>query len=364
MKKTASDTEFEQACESTLARFPLLKRCRDTVPSRKLAETYLGGLLLALHDSDVDFETAGLETVLAILFERHTTTDISEQIDGLFYDGAITQSKKKWNAASSELYAFSYFEGLRILASLGWPPSGYGKTPPFDSMLRMEGVFIPCDVKAASGNAFLLIRTALEKIVRDWDMSRGTKVADICLRYRGTLSQQKVGPVLEPSMQAFAAALRKFDEIPGTALPLDVGGLRCEVTLSPGHSKLLSGGVQGTDALARSLVDTLLNHVTHKSVTAAANGGRPFAIVYVQLPGTGGSDVKTSHIFEKSARDVAADRILLVNDADSLWLGMILLDYKVEPPKVYCYLRQDAMWPDGLSPKQFAHTACGRLVVI
>jgi hypothetical protein len=79
MEKIVSNTECEQACESTLAQFPLLKTCRDSVPSRKLANTHLGSLLLALRDDGVDFAVAGLESVLAILFERHTIPDISER---------------------------------------------------------------------------------------------------------------------------------------------------------------------------------------------------------------------------------------------------------------------------------------------
>jgi hypothetical protein len=203
-------------------------------------------------------------------------------------------------------------------------------------------------------------------LVDKWATTNGFKGVEFTLSYRGTVSQEVIGPALmrKGLLERFQAELQGHSAIPSQPLTLDLQTVRVQVNLSDGKRMRTSDGIQGTESLASSLVPTYESHVAHKAKSAAKHGATPFALVYIQTPGTGMSDFKTSSIFGMAISRVFARDSNLMNKADTLWLGAVLLDYRHEIPKTTCFLRPNAGWPDGLSPDRFAHGLKGSLTLI
>jgi hypothetical protein len=324
-------------------------------------------MLRSLCEEQVDFGLADLDSILATLLTRYSIDDLSEQIKDLFCDSDSILSQSRWEKGLTELYAFFHFHRCGTLHSLGWPP-GYGETPPFDFRVCVSSELVPCDAKPASGSAYFLVHNSVEKIVRCWRDSRGLSSAEIFLSYHGTLSQQTIGPALREgsALANFTAELSEYVEIPRLPLAFNLGGVAFKVTLAPTGSHHIGGGIQGSDALVASLIPTLEKHVAHKAKLASVESLTPFALVYVQLPGTGGSDVKAKHTLHKVVTEVSNSAASLGNNADSLWLGVVVLDLRAEitSPQVSCYLRTHATWPERFTPEDFARCSCGTLVLV
>jgi hypothetical protein len=315
-----------------------------------------------LFESDrFDFGLSEVDVALATLLARFTVSDLREQVEDLFCSDP-TLSQARWEKASTELYAFAHFERCGLLYSLGWP-AGYSDTPPFDFRTRVSGQIVLCDAKPASGNGFDLVRQAIEKVVKEWTENRGLATVQVCLDYRGTITQQVVGPVLRQgqALAQFAADLNRHAGIPEAPLHLTLDRSRIEVKLVVDQSLRASGGIQGVDPLIASLVPTVRKHVVQKAKLSSANGSVPFILVYVHLQGTGAGDVKSKHILPKVFAEI--DCAQVDPDADSLWLGCIILDHRcADTPSVMCCLRKRAPWPEGLTPLQFASCAGGSLI--
>jgi hypothetical protein len=286
--------------------------------------------------------------------------ELNEQIRDLFSsDPALSQAK--WEKASTELFALAHFQRRDLLYSLGWPP-GYSDEAPFDFRACVSDQIVLCDAKPASGNGLALVRQEVETIVNRWKDERGLAAVQVSVEYRGTITQQVVGRALRegPALALFAADLDQSTNIPETSLDLILDRSRIEVTLTEAPSPRYDGGIQGVDALIASLAPTVEKHVKKKAKLSFANGSTPFLLVYVYLPGAGGSDVKASHILPRVF--AAVDSAQTDPIVDALWLGGVVLDCRAaDPPTVMCCLRKDASWPEGVAPTQFANCAGGSL---
>ncbi len=347
--------------DSVLSQFPALAACSESVQyERKLA--YISELLRLFESDQIDFGLSEVDAALETLLTRFTVDDLREQIQDLFCSDS-NLSQAKWEKALTELYAFAHFEHRGLLYSLGWPP-GYSSTPPFDFRAWVAGEIVLCDAKPASGNALYVVRHAIEEIIDQWAARHALTGVQAFVNYRGTMTQQIVGPALRQgsAIAQFAADLDTYDDIPATPLKLTLGRSRIEVTLAAGHSRQVSGGTQSVDALVTSLVPTVTKHVIQKAKLSSANGSRPFVLVYVHLPGSGASDVKSRFILPRVFAEV--DRAQqLDRDVDSLWLGAVILDHRhAGAPTLTCGLRKRATWPRDLTPLAFANAAGGTLV--
>jgi hypothetical protein len=340
--------------------FPALALCSRSVEYNPNA-AYIGVLLRSFESDQFDFGLSEVDVDLATLLVRFTVSDLREQVEDLFCSDP-TLSQARWEKASTELYAFAHFERCGLLYSLGWP-AGYSDTPPFDFRTRVSGQIVLCDAKPASGNGLDLVRQAIEKIVQEWTEKRGFAAVQVCLDYRGTITQQLVGPALRQgqALEQFAVDLNRHADIPEVPLHLILNRSRLEVKLAVDQSLRISGGIQGVDALIASLVPTVRKHVVQKARLSSANGSVPFILVYVHLQGTGAGDVKSKHILPKVFAEI--DNAQVAPDVDLLWLGGVILDHRRNgTPSVTCCLRNRAAWPDGLTPAQFANCAGGTLV--
>jgi hypothetical protein len=350
--------------DSALSQFPALAACSKSVHPIRAGGGHISELLRLFESGQIDFGLSEVDAALATLLTRFTVDDLREQIQDLFCSHP-TLSQVRWDKASTELHAFTHFERQGLLYSLGWPP-GYSATPPFDFRTRVSGQIVLCDAKPASGNALDLVRRAIKEIVTQWTARHGLTAVQVLVNYRGTMTQQVVGPALRrgSALAQFAADLDTHDDIPAKLLKLTLGRSRIEVTLASGQSRHVSGGAQGVDALVASLVPTVTKHVVQKAKLSSANGSTPFALVYVHLPGSGAGDVKSKLILPRVFAEVdiaqQADR-----DIDSLWLGGVILDHRqAGVPTLMCCLRNRATWPRDLTPSTFANSAGGTLAAL
>lgn len=348
--------------DSVLSQFPALLLCSKSVEYDPEV-AYIGILLRSFESDHFDFGLSEVDAALATLLARFTPDDLREQVQDLFWSDP-TLSQARWDKASTELYAFTHFERRGLLYSLGWP-AGYSDTPPFDFRTCVSGQIILCDAKPASGNGFDLVRQSIEKIVKDWAESRGLSAVQVSVDYRGTMTQQAVGPALREGhvLAQFAADLDRHADIPVAPLNLTLDRSRIEVTLALDKSRRVSGGVQGIDPLIASLAATVTKHVAQKAKLSSANGSLPFILVYVHLQGTGGGDIKSKHILPRVLAEVSSAQI--DPDIDSLWLGGVILDYRqTGEPSVVCCLRNRAAWPNNLKPCEFANSVGGTHVAL
>jgi hypothetical protein len=348
---------------AVLAQFPNLQRCWQNIGSPTLEERYIGDLLATLRDDSADFGIGAVESALAVLLARFTPDELTEQVRDLFANGDRTEAS--WYKSWTELCALAYFQEHQILYSLGWPETT-SDTPPFDFRLSISELIIPCDVKSASGSAFLLVNGELNGLVQRWAKDRGLGAVEFRLRYHGTLAQEVVGPsfIGKAPLNEFRTELDTLLKVPEVPLKLDLGAVKFKAYIGRSAQERTSGGIQGSDPLAASLVSTYRSHVVRKAKTAERENQTPFLLAYVQTPGTGMSDLKTASIFEKAISTVSAASGSLDHGAGELWLGSSLLDFRYSDPRMCCCLRGAARWPAGLTPKDLAQRAGGRLVCI
>ncbi len=362
LKDTVSAIIHVQSQLATvLQRFPnLLRSWRDT-SSPALGNTFVGKLLTILRDDGVEIGLAAVDAALASLTQKFTSGELSEQIRDLFAEGG--RSESRWEKSWTELTALAYNNDLNLLSSLGWPPME-SDTPPFDCVLSISDQLIPCDIKTATGSGFSLVQSALSRVLETWALAIGTTDIPFALRYKGTLTQEIVGPTLNKAIRQFQSELAAMSEIPSSPLKLSFGDLRCEVFVGPASDAVSSGGIQGTDSLSDNFVQTYHSHVSQKAKTAKEQGGTPFLLMYVLTPGSGMSDLKTGSTFKDAIAKLHSRATTLEHDADSLWLGSVLLDLRQSSPRVVCCFRETSSWPEGVAPNQAAAKLKGELVML
>lgn len=352
----------KQLVDCVPSQFPALSLCSKTIEYDPEV-AYIGTLLRSFESEQFDFGLSEVDAALATLLARFTVDQLREQVKDLFCsDPALSQ--ERWDTASTELYAFAHFERCGLLYSLGWP-AGYGTTPPFDFRTCVSGQIVLCDAKPASGNGLGLVRDSIEKIVKEWAESLGLSKVQVFVDYRGTMTQQVVGPALRQghALAQFSADLDRHADIPAAPLKLTLDGSRIEVTLVSDQSQRVSGGAQSVDALVASLVPTVRKHVAQKAKLSSANGSVPFILVYVHLQGTGAGDVKSKQILPRVLAEVDSAEVDPI--IDSLWLGAVILDHRqAGAPGVLCCLRERAAWPKDLTSVEFANCAGGTLVAL
>jgi hypothetical protein len=342
-----------------LGRFPYLYQCWREAGSPVLQNTFVGTLLADLRDNLMEFGLVGIEAALASLLNRFTPADLSEQIRDLFAEGSRSQSR--WEKSWTELTALAYINDRGLLGSLGWPAANCD-TPPFDCRIFIADDLIPCDIKSSIGSAFSQAWGAVDSVIQRWAAENGLANPPFTLRYRGTLAQEVVGPTIRQAVQDFSNELANMKSIPSEPLKLNLGSVRCEVFIGPSASNTDSGGILGSDALATSLMPTYSSHVSQKAKTAKEQSRSPFLLMYVQTPGSGMSDLKTASVFKSAIASVSSVATSLDHDAGDLWLGSILLDLRQLVPRVVCCTREDASWPNGVTPEIVAERLGAELV--
>lgn len=342
-----------------LERFPCLYRCWHEAGSPVLENTFIGNLLRDLRDNSVEFGLAEIEAALASLLHRFKPTDLSEQIRDLFAEG--NRSESRWEKSWTELTALAYINDRGLLSSLGWPAVNCD-TPPFDCLTSFGGQLIPCDIKTSIGSAFSHLWGAVNTVVQKWAAENGLGNLPFALRYRGTLAQEVVGRALKEALLNFSTELASMKSTAPEPLKLNLGALRCEVFIGASASNTNSGGIQGSDALATSLMSTYGAHVSQKAKTAKEQSRTPFLLMYVQTAGSGMSDLRTASVFKNAIASLSSAAASLDHDAGDLWLGSILLDLRQSVPRVVCCLRESASWPNGVVLKIIAERFGAELV--
>lgn len=346
---------------AVLGNYPNLRLCWQNANSPVLENTFIGNLLTYLRDDSIEFGLAAVETVLASVLQSFKASDLSEQIRDLF--GVGTRSESRWEKSWTELTALAYLNDRGLLCSLGWPAMKCD-TPPFDCAISIGDQLIPCDIKSSAGSGFALASSAVHSIVQEWATNNGRANPAYALRYRGTLSQEIVGPVLRKALCKFRDELSNMKSFPPEPLKWTLGTVRCEVFIGPSALKTNSGGLQGADSLAASLISTYGSHVSQKAKMAKEQDHTPFLLMYVQTPGSGMSDLKTAAVFRSAIANLSSAAAKLENDAGELWLGSILLDCRQLAPRIVCCLRSEASWPGGLLPKIIGESFRGELVLV
>jgi hypothetical protein len=337
--------------------FPSLFRTWRDYGSPELGGTHLGVLASIYAKDGVEFELKGVDESLAALLPRVPIGSMQEQARALFAQQDLEQGKREFEKASTELCALAECARLGLLHGLGWPP-GNSDTPPFDLQIDVGKAYIPVDVKSANGSGFQLVARSLSEVVEPWAAKVGVKAFRVVVRYTGLLSQPSTGPEVNKrgALEDFAAELSEYDKLPDCSFSLCLQQVQLTVRIVLEESTLhQSGGIQGTEALARVLASSFEVHVTKKSQQARKAGKTPFLLMYVQLPGYGSSDIKTPEIFCDAMRRVSALNSNLKHDGNALWLGSVLLRPSAAARERYCCLRTAAQWPDGLSSEEFAN---------
>jgi hypothetical protein len=364
------DAEREEEGEllAVLAGYPHLFGVFSAAkPPPSLATCYVGYLLRAKRDEDVDFGLADVEAMLDVLIRRFGAPALYEQLDDLFVSSDATLSETRWVKAVTELHALARLQTLGKLDSLGWPPPspGTSNTPPFDCRVDCPGGPIACDIKPASGSGFALVRDTLAPIVTAWASTHVLGPVEFFIHYTGTVTQQVLGPAVRQvtDIAQFATALNRHSTPPAAPIALKLGTTNFDITVAFPGSQYVSGGMQPASTLVSSLLPTLLNHIGQKTKGAVANGNVPFLLCYVRLPGSGGGDLKAAHLF----RDWFAAASALgasLGAGNSLWLGVLLLDYLTGSPNSTCYLRPPAAWPSTVTPISLAAALSSTLELI
>jgi hypothetical protein len=351
--------QTQSELSAVLGYFPYLRQCWHEAGSPVLENTFIGNLLTCLRDDFIEVGLVAVETALASLLQKFTPSDLSEQIRDLFAEGS--RSESRWEKSWTELTALAYINDRGLLSMLGWPVSNCD-TPPFDCVISVGGQLVPCDIKSSIGSGFSLASSAVQSVVRQWAIKNGKENLACALRYRGTLSQEVVGPALKEALRNFRAEVANMKSIPSGPLKLDLGKVRCEVFIGASALNTNSGGIQGADPLAISLMSTYDSHVSQKAKMAKEQNHTPFLLIYVQTPGSGMSDLKTASVFKSAITSLSSAAATLKNDAGELWLGSILLDFRQLAPRIVCCLREDAAWPNGVMPKVIAASFGAELV--
>ena len=154
------------------------------------------------------------------------------------------------------------------------------RTPPFDFRLSISDLIIPCDIKSASGSAFLLVHGELNGLVQRWAKDRGLGAVEFRLRYQGTLTQEVVGPsfIGKAPLNEFRTELNALLSVPDVPLGLDLGAVKFKAYIGRSAQERTSGGIQGSDPLAASLVSTYRSHVVRKAKTAEKGKPDSFSV--------------------------------------------------------------------------------------
>lgn len=364
-----AENEEERILLSVLDNFPCLYGVFTSLPEPpSLSVCYIGDLLRTIRDEGFDYYgLTDVENMADILISRFGATALYEQLNDFFVDSDAALSKARWFKAVTEISALSHLHNLGALASLGWPPpsAGSSNTPPFDCRIKSSGGAIPCDVKPASGSGFKLVRDKLGPVIQNWSLTNNLSGIDFFIRYRGSVAQQLLGPVLRQttSVQQFESTLNRHTIPPAVPIQSTIGGTHFDIIVTGSGSSNVSSGFQPASALIKAMLPTLVKHVKKKGGSAAAAGHTPFLLCYVRLSGIGGGDLKPAHLYHdwfRAASVKGAD----LGAGNSLWLGVLLLDYVTGTPRSICYLRSAGSWPPGVTPTNLATALSSQLKLI
>jgi len=308
---------------------------------------------MAFLQDGVEFELEQVDQSLERLLPRFKVEALKDPLDALFCPKGKNQRGNAFRKASTELYALAEFERLGVLEGLGWP-TNFGDNAPFDLQIRAANTVIPVDVKDANGSGVSLAQKKLEEIIGPWAETNGVPLYRIALRYLGVMSQSSIGENIwkNGTLEQFSEWLATFQAIPQDVYRLTVEGTLLSVRIVPAESTgHQCGGIQKSDTLASILSETFEDHVTEKSKHAKQENKTPFLLIYVQLPGYGSSDIKTTATFHDATLCVSQRAQELQHEADQLWLGNIFLHPKGTTMERYCCLRPIAAWPNALTPE-------------
>jgi hypothetical protein len=200
-----------------LAKFPALTKAFDAFPDLPaLDQTYMASLF---PDHEFFHSFPSMETAMSTLFRRRTPSDLSSQIRGVF-----DRNAEKWNAAMTELLAFSLLEQAQVLADIGWPHGPGGDTPPFDGTLvdvhGAKGNTIPFEVKNAANVGLYLLDREFRSVVDVWCKSNKLPEAEIEYRTIGPVTREALGPAKRDMVESLRAQLARTRTFPSSTIIL------------------------------------------------------------------------------------------------------------------------------------------------
>lgn len=313
-----------------------------------LTRAYVGKLMRQLRDEQPAPELAAVELGLESLSARFNDTELKAIQDDLVVDTDEIQSESRWDRAVTDLYAFAALQRHKCLGSLAWPVVKDAKAPPpFDCSIALNGVTFPCDVKPAFGSGFERVREAVLPRVMAWADERGLEDVQVLLSYRGSVAAS--GNSTEVELANLDQQLQLMTEAPSNLVGFRLGSTQFDVVVArPSPPSMFLAPVP---PLVSAQLPTFKKQVEAKAKASSQNGGAPFLLGYVMLPG----GTVSPGLFDDLAKKTSSGAMHLGHNAGSLWLGAILFDYQSETPAISLHVRPAADWPVQLSYRALAN---------
>jgi hypothetical protein len=336
-----------------LAQFPSLAAAYSAIGNLPPLQTsYMATALYPGYPHFHDIPT--VDAALGVLLPRFSPAVLTAQIRDAF--GA---TEGKWQAAMTELLAFSRLQQDGQLDCIGWPPSAPGTTPPFEGRLldvNATNQPIAFDVKNASNVGLRLLEDALFPVVTAWCSANGLPQAEIEFDTSGPVTQVILGPAKTAMVAKFQNSLFVFNAFPPTPIQLTVGNTTIRVSLRAATGSSMNVSVTSVLARANSVRNVVRGHVIGKAAQAAKHNGE-FIIVYVRPPNSGTADVKPKDL-ELLLPALDTDPTLAAMPGIDRWLGVVMFDWTPSPaaPNRHGLLRNSAKWPSSSSPITLAST--------
>ncbi len=295
-----------------------------------------------------------LDANLGVLLPRFSPAALTAQIRDAF-----GTTEGKWQAAMTELLAFSRLEQDGQLDCIGWPPSVPGTTPPFEGRLldvNAANQPIAFDVKNAANVGLRLLENALFPIVTAWCSANGLPKSEIEFDTSGPVTQENLGPAKTAMVAMFQNILSTYNAYPPTPIPLTLGNTTIRVSLRAATGSSMNVSVTSVLARANSIRNVVRGHVISKAAQAAKSNGE-FIIVYVRRPNSGTADVKPRDL-QVLLPGLDTDPTLEAMPDIDRWLGVVIFDWTTSPtaPRRHGLLRNSAKWPGSSSPTTLAKT--------
>ncbi|MFZ0523177.1 MAG: hypothetical protein WAL95_19260 [Candidatus Acidiferrales bacterium] len=299
---------------------------------------------------------------MAKLLERREPQELSSQIRDAF-----GRKAREWNAAMTELLAFSLLEELRRLHEIGYPKGPNIKSEFEGTLLDLAGTnrnAIPFDVKAAFNYGLDLLERRFCSVVDQWSDSNKLPKAEMELKTSGPATVETVGDSLPNLVQDLRTQLGMTRTFPTAPIVLKVSrDVDPQTALEPGPKISVSVEIRPSTGLgvnhfgvvkvadkAESIAEVVKGHVEAKA-NQASKLGCVFAIIYVRPPQSGMADVESRGLQMALGR-LHSDAALLKNPNIERWLGTIMFDWTpTGTPFRYGSLRASSRWPMGSTPE-------------
>ncbi len=295
-----------------------------------------------------------VETALALrnLLTGFSYKELEEQVNALF-----AEKNDEWNKAETELLGLAHFHRYNCLVQIGWP-SDYGGSPPFDGALKIKNYNIPFDIKSACNGGLSLVHQTLRHEAQKW--AAPAKV-DVEIKAGGKITRKDVACHKNKLASDFVKKLAGEPPWNGKIIPeikLVVENTSFRVTVRPENMITVNRSFACTVDRPKSILKTILDHVSKKKDQCEKNHCPGFLLVYVRPPMCGTADMNPS-AFQESFR-LLLNQETAKKDRDC-WLGAAMIDWTASrsgKAKTHLVMNSIASWPNGLTKEHIAGLEC------